>query len=170
MTRSVSLGRNDKFEMGRYFFKSFESRFGFLRRGFTKADLNSFRKVPELRDKFTIRVTIGKILSIQWGKRLEGIGSDGQVNFDEDNINCSISSKDSGLNEENIGGDLLGTENEFILINGRFKRRVLILWSWIDRLNVLQEKLFEMGLIDAKLYLWNTRNLESKLLSNKGKK
>ena len=44
----------------------------------------------------TIRVTIGTILSLQWGKRLEGIGSDWQVNFDEDNISCFISSKDVG--------------------------------------------------------------------------
>ena len=46
-----------------------------VRRRFTKADLNSFGKVPVLRDKFTIRVTIGTILSIHWGKKLNGIGS-----------------------------------------------------------------------------------------------
>ena len=80
-----------------------------------------------LRDKFTIRVTIETILSIQWGGRLEGIGSDWQVDFNEDNISCLISSKDACLNDENIGGDLSGTENRFILINGRFKRKVLIL-------------------------------------------
>ena len=49
------------------------------------------------------------------------------MDFGEDNIICLISSKDAGLNDENIGGDLSGTENGFILINGRFKRRVLIL-------------------------------------------
>ena len=48
------------------------------------------------------------------------------MDFNEDNISCLISSKDAGLNEENIGGDSSGTENGFKLINGRFKRRVLI--------------------------------------------
>ena len=80
-----------------------------------------------MRDKFTIRVTIGTILPIQKGKRLKGIGLDWQVYFSEDNISYLISSKDAGLNIENIGGDLSGTENESILINGRFKLRVLIL-------------------------------------------
>ena len=54
-------------------------------------------------------------------KRLEGIGSDWQVDFGEDNISCLISSKDAGINDENIVGDLSGTENGFILINGIFK-------------------------------------------------
>ena len=45
----------------------------FFRRGLTKADLNSFGKVLELRDKFTIRVTMGTIISTQWVKKLEGI-------------------------------------------------------------------------------------------------
>ena len=49
------------------------------------------------------------------------------MHFGEDNISCLISSKDAGLNDENIGGDLSGTKNGFLLINGRFKRRVLIL-------------------------------------------
>ena len=42
-------------------------------------------------------------LSMQWGKRLEDTGSDWQVDFGEDNISCLISSKDAGLNNENIG-------------------------------------------------------------------
>ena len=33
--------------------------------GFTKPDINSFGKVPVLRDKFTLQVTIGTILLIQ---------------------------------------------------------------------------------------------------------
>ena len=81
-----------------------------------------------MRDKFTIWITIWTILSIQWGKRLEGIGSDWQVDFGEDNNSCLISSKDAALNDENIGGDLSGTENGFIVMNGRFKQRVLIFW------------------------------------------
>ena len=55
------------------------------------------------------------------------IGSDWQVDFSEDNISCLILSKDTGFNDENIGGDLSGTENGFILVNVRFKRVVLIL-------------------------------------------
>ena len=49
------------------------------------------------------------------------------MDFGEDRISRLISSKDAGLNDKNIGGDLSGTETGFILINGRFKRRVLIL-------------------------------------------
>ena len=63
------------------------------------------------------------------------------MDFDEDDISCLISSKDASLNDANIGGvlasvvdlyilnigsNLSGAENGFILINGRFKRRVLI--------------------------------------------
>ena len=66
------------------------------------------------------------ILIKQWGKRLEGIGSDWQVDFGENNTSCLISSKDAGLNDENIGGYLLGSENRFISINRRFKWRVFI--------------------------------------------
>ena len=49
------------------------------------------------------------------------------MDFGDDYISCLISSKDAGLNDENICGDLSGTENRFILIKGRLKRRVLIL-------------------------------------------
>ena len=45
---------------------------------------------------------MGTILSIHWDEKLEGIGLDWQVDFGEDNISCSISSKDTGLNDENI--------------------------------------------------------------------
>ena len=38
------------------------------------------------------------------------MGSDWQVDFGEDNISCLISSKDVGLNDENIDGNLAGTE------------------------------------------------------------
>ena len=101
--------------------------FVFLR-DFKKVDLNSFGKVPVLRDKFTIQVTIGAILSMQWGNWfLEGKGWDWQVDLGEDNISCLISSKDADLSNNNIGGDLSGTESGFILINRRFKRKVLIL-------------------------------------------
>ena len=47
---------------------------------------------------------------MQWGKRLEGMGSDWQINFGRDNISCLILSKDAGLNDDIVGGDLSGTE------------------------------------------------------------
>ena len=53
---------------------------------------------------------MGTKLSIQRGNRLEGMGSDWQVDLGEDYICCLISSKDAGLNDENVGGNLLGTE------------------------------------------------------------
>ena len=117
---------------------------------------------------------MGTILSIQWGNRLESLGSDWQVDFGEDNISCLISSKDAGLNDENIGGNLSGTELEFTLINGRFIRRVLILslknklnrlaeciegeicWDGFDRCNILSMEC--------------QRDLESKQFSKRDKK
>ena len=56
-----------------------------------------------MRDRFTIRVVLGTM----W---VQGMGSDGQVDFGEDNISCLISSKDAGLKDENVGGNLSGTE------------------------------------------------------------
>ena len=38
------------------------------------------------------------------------MGSDWQINFSKNNISCLILSKDAGLNDENIDGDLSGTE------------------------------------------------------------
>ena len=38
------------------------------------------------------------------------MGPDWQVDFGEDNISCLISSKDVGFNDENIDGNLAGTE------------------------------------------------------------
>ena len=52
------------------------------------------------------------------------MGTDWQVDFGEGNISCLISSKDAGLNDENICGDLSGIKNGF---NARCKRKVLIL-------------------------------------------
>ena len=167
------LDRNDKFERGDNSFNHMNPDLVFWR-GFTKADLILFGKVPVLRDTFTMRVSIGTILLIEWGKRLEGIGSDWQVDFGGDNISCLISSKDTGLNDENIVGDLSGIENGFILINGRFKRRVLILslkkelywsakcitggicWDRFDRCKTLSMECL--------------RDLESKQLANKDEK
>ena len=57
-----------------------------------------------------MRVIMGIILLRQWGNRLEGMGSDWQVDFGEDNISCLISSKDACLNNENVGGNFSSTE------------------------------------------------------------
>ena len=57
-----------------------------------------------------MRVIVGTILSLQWGNRLGGMGSDWQVDFGEGNISCLISSKDAGLNDENVGGNLSSIE------------------------------------------------------------
>ena len=96
------------------------------------------------------------------------------MNFGADNISCPISSKDAGLNDENFGDDLSGIENGLILINKRFKRRILILslklelnwseeciagaikWNGFDRCKTLSMKC--------------QRNLESRQLSCKDEK
>ena len=64
---------------------------------------------------------------MQCGSRLNGTGSKKHVDFDEDEINCLISSADTSLNDENIGDDLSGRDNGFKSISGSFERRVLIL-------------------------------------------
>ena len=69
---------------------------------------------------------IGAMKSMQWDSRLDDTGSNKHVDF-EDKINCLISSTDTSLNDENIGGDLSGRDNGFKSINGSFKRSVLIL-------------------------------------------
>ena len=51
------------------FFKSFGPRMDFLSSGDTKADLKCFGKTAELSDEFTIRVIIGAMESMQWGRR-----------------------------------------------------------------------------------------------------
>ena len=65
MTRSTNFDKKDEFEFGREFFKSFGSILDFLIRGFTKADLKCFGKPSVLSDKFTIRVIIGTVESMQ---------------------------------------------------------------------------------------------------------
>ena len=78
---------------------------------------------------------------MQWGKRLEDTGSDWQVDFGEDNISCLISSKDAGLNNENIGGNL---SDEFIIL--LLKKELNssaeciaggICWDGVDRCKIL---------------------------------
>ena len=59
------MTRTEKFEMELYFFKSFKPKVSVSRRSFAKENLNLFGIVPLLRDKFTMRVIIVAILSIQ---------------------------------------------------------------------------------------------------------
>ena len=80
----------------------------FLSIGFTKADLKCFGKTQELSDKFTIRMIMGAMESMQRGRRLDGTRSNKHVDFGEDKINCLILSTDTSLNDENEGGDLSG--------------------------------------------------------------
>ena len=47
---------------------------------------------------------MGAITSIQWGKRLDGRGSDKQEDFGDHKIKCLISSIDVGWKNENEGG------------------------------------------------------------------
>ena len=68
----------------------------FFKSGFTTAHLNSFGNLPELRNRFTMRVITGAVASIHRGKRLDGTGSDEQVDFGDDKIKCLISSIDAG--------------------------------------------------------------------------
>ena len=96
------------------------------------------------------------------------------MDFGEDNISCLSLSKDAGLNDENIGGDLSVSENGCILMNGRFKRRVLIL-SLKKELNWSAECLAGGICCDGfdrckTLFMECQRDLEYKQLSNKDKK
>ena len=100
---------------------------GVFKNSFTTADLNSFRNIPELRDRFTMRVITGAITSIRRGNRLDSRGSDEQVDFADDKIKCLISSTDAGWNNENVDSGLSGILNRFKSTNESFERRALIL-------------------------------------------
>ena len=99
----------------------------FFKSGFTTANLNSVGNIPELKARFTMRVITGAIISIPRGNRLEGKGSDEQVDFCDDEIKCLISSIDAGWNNENVGGGLLRIVNGFKSTFGSFEQRALIL-------------------------------------------
>ena len=100
---------------------------GFFKSGFTTAYLNSFGNIPELRDRFTMRVITGTITSIHRGNRLDDRGSDEQVDFGDDKIKCLISSTDTGWNNKNVGGGLSGIVNRFKTTKRSFERTALIL-------------------------------------------
>ena len=59
-----------------------------------------FGNLPELKDRFTMRVITGVITSTHRGNRLDGRESDQQVDFGDDKTNCLISSTDAGLNKK----------------------------------------------------------------------
>ena len=67
---------------------------GFFKSAFATADLSSFGNIPELRDRFSMRVISGAITSIHRGNSLDGGGS--EVGFGDDKIKCLISSTDAG--------------------------------------------------------------------------
>ena len=100
---------------------------GLFKSGFTTAYLNSFRNISKLRDRFTRRVITGAITSIHKGNRLDGRGSDEQVDFGDDKTKCLISSTDAVWNNKNVGGGLSGMVNGFKSTKGSFERRALIL-------------------------------------------
>ena len=75
---------------------SVESNVGFFNSGFTAAYLNSFGNIPELRNRFTMRIITGVITSICRGNRLDGTGSVEQVDFGDYKIKCLISSTGAG--------------------------------------------------------------------------
>ena len=95
----------------------------FVRSGFKKADSKCFGKTTELSDTVIIRVIIGTMESMQWG-RWDGMGSNKHVDFGEDKINCLILSIDTRLNDEYVCGDKWGTGKRFKSTNGNFKWRV----------------------------------------------
>ena len=75
----------------------------------------------ELSDKFTIWVIIEAMEWMQWGRRWDGTESSKHADFDENKINCLISSTDTSLNDESEGGDLSGRDNRFKSMNGSFE-------------------------------------------------
>ena len=68
---------------------------GFFKSGFTTGRFNSFGNILELRDRFVMRVITGAITLIHRGNRLDGRGSDEQVDFVDEKIKCLISSTDA---------------------------------------------------------------------------
>ena len=88
--------------------------------GFTTADLNSFGNIPDLRDRFTMRVVTEALTLIHRGNRLDGRGSDEQVDFGDEKIKFSISSTDASWKNKNFDCDLSGIVNGFKSTNGSF--------------------------------------------------
>ena len=105
-----------------------------------------------------MRVITGAVASIHRGKRLDGTGSDKQVDFGDDKIKCLISSIDAGWNNENVGGGLSGIVNGFKSTKGSFERRALIL-STKKELNWSAERV-DGGFNEDELERWQTWLIE----------
>ena len=106
---------------------SFESRVVFFKSGLTNADLRSFGNIPVLSDRLIMWVTTETMTSTQYGRSLDGTGSERQVDFGELKIKFLISAIVTGTNEEKTGAGWSGKENGLTSISGRFARRDLIL-------------------------------------------
>ena len=83
---------------------SFDSRIVFfLKKGSTHADLRSSGNLPVLSDRFIISEITRTMTSIQYGRSLDGTGSERQVDFSELKIKFKISTVVTGSNEEKTG-------------------------------------------------------------------
>ena len=80
-------------------------------RGLRNADLRSFGNIPVLSDKLIIRETTGTMTSTQYGKSLDGTGSERQVEFGELKIKFLISAEVTDLNKEETGAGWSGKGN-----------------------------------------------------------
>ena len=60
----------------------------FFKSDFTTVYFNSFGNISKLRDRFTMRVITGAITLKHRDNRLDGSGSDEQVDFGDDKIKC----------------------------------------------------------------------------------
>ena len=59
--------------------------------------------IPVLNDKLIIRVITGTMTSTQYGRSLDGMGSERQVDFGEFKIKFQISALVTSSNEEKTG-------------------------------------------------------------------
>ena len=130
----------------------------FFKSGFTTAYLNSFGNLPELRDRFTMRVITGAVASTHRGKRWDGTGSDEEVDFGDDKIKSLISSIDAGWNNENVDDGLSGIVNGLNSIKGSFERSALIL-STKKELDCSAERV-DWGFNEDELERWQTWLIE----------
>ena len=105
-----------------------------------------------------MQVITGAITSIDRGNRLEGRGSDEQVDLGDNKIKYLISLTVAGWNNENVGGGLSGILNGFKSTNGSFERRALISSKKKD-LNWLADRVGG-GFDEDELKGWQTLLIE----------
>ena len=75
----MTFDRKVRFETGLKFFRSFGSKLGFLRNGFTNADLKMAGKEPDTRESSTTDVMVGRRMSRHSMRRGVGMGSSSHV-------------------------------------------------------------------------------------------